>query len=168
MAPLALTVGANALLVAWLSLERPGAQGRAIAPAMIWMQVIPEDARTPARQDLPTRKVKTLESVRAAVLPPPAPEPAPAVEEITASTTTPGEPAPLINWNAAIGEAARNRVDNEAAARQGSILDSKPKVMELPKEKERPHKLGDSEVSYGATIVWINERCYLESEVLRQ
>jgi hypothetical protein len=169
MAPLALALGANSLLVAWLSMERPGAQARTVAPAMIWMQVVPDDARMPERPEPTTRKVTLRERKRVAVVPPPAPELPPAVEVITAPTTTAGEPAaPSVNWSTAIGDAVRSRLDSEAAAEPGSILDSKPKVMELPKEKEQPRKLGDSEFANGRTIVWVNERCYLESEILRQ
>jgi hypothetical protein len=166
IAPLGFALAANALLVAWLALDKPAMQIHAVAPAMIWMEVVPERVppRAPA-EARPDRRQATMRTQPPVQLP--VPERPPSSEAATALVPPPGVPAaPSIDWNAAIGDAVRSQLAREAAEQQGSLLDSKPRVVELPKEKERPHKLGDSEFSNGRTIVWVNERCYLESEIL--
>lgn len=163
MAPLAFACGANTLLVAWLAFDKPATPRRSVAPTTIWLELPPQEVRTVPRESVRPSEVAVRE--RRPPVQVPVPEPATAIEHPLAPTNAPAAAAPSIDWSAAIGEAVRNGVAS-AAAEHGSVLDSKPLVMELPKEKERPHKLGDSEFSNGATIVWINERCYLESQVL--
>jgi hypothetical protein len=168
MGPLALALGANTLLVAWLALERPGTKRVIIAPSMIWMEPLPDDLRIPASDKPASTKVVLREKKPAVQWPQPAMDAPTTIVESLAPTTSAEPAAPPIDWKSALGQAVRDHLASEAATEKGSILDSKPQAMELPREKDRPHQLGDSETRGAYTIVWLNERCYLESGIFDQ
>jgi hypothetical protein len=82
----------------------------------------------------------------------------------TPPESAPDAPAPGVepgvDWYAVMESSARTIAENlEKREREGDILNSKLKAMDIP---ERPHKAGDEErYPDGAVITWLSERCYV-------
>jgi hypothetical protein len=124
-----------------------------------WIEQTPEvEPRHRAR--LP-RRITPNETIAVSVVEPIADSHRDAVPDGPETTAdAPPDSAPRVHWQAVMESTARAvGKELEERERNGELLDSKLKAMDIP---ERPHKAGDEErYPDGAVVTWLGERCYV-------
>jgi hypothetical protein len=76
------------------------------------------------------------------------------------------EPSGAINWTEGAAGAVSGLLARQRAAEEARSLDSKAKLIELPKGG-LPHQIGDSQrFADGELITWINDQCYVSNRPL--